>query len=195
MSTQILVVEDEQSFQKMLKQYFRHQIKERKYKFIFAENGKEALKEIVNNSQIDLMIVDIKMPQIDGLELLTILSYMNIKIDTIIISAYGDMDKIRKAMNEGAFDFLMKPFDLELLEKAIENNLRRKISKKTGYIEKRFILKKQPTGEQKEYGPYIYFRRRDENKKLSSIYLGKEEPWLQRLIETIETVEVTSEDG
>jgi hypothetical protein len=89
----------------------------------------------------------------------------------------------------------MKPFDLEVLEKAIENNLRRKAAKKTGYIEKRFILKKQPTGEQKEYGPYIYFRRRDENKKLNSIYLGKEEPWLQRLVETIETVEVTSEDG
>jgi DNA-binding NtrC family response regulator len=195
MSTQILVVEDEQSFQKMLKQYFRSQIKERKYQFIFAENGKEALKEIAGNNQIDLMIVDIKMPQIDGLELLTILSYMNLKIDTIIISAYGDMDKIRKAMNEGAFDFLMKPFDLEVLEKAIENNLRRKAAKKTGYIEKRFILKKQPTGEQKEYGPYIYFRRRDENKKLNSIYLGKEEPWLQRLVETIETVEVTSEDG
>lgn len=191
MTTQILVVEDEPSFQKMLKQYFRHQIKEQKYEFIFAENGKEALKEILENQQINLAIVDIKMPQIDGLELLTIMNYINLKIDTIVISAYGDMEKIRKAMNEGVFDFLTKPFELEVLEKAIENHLRRKSAKKIGYLEKRYISKKQPTGEEKEYGPYIYFRKRDEDKKLCSIYLGREEPWLQKLFElTEETTEL-----
>lgn len=186
MPIQILVVEDEQSFQKLLKQYFRHQIKEQKYQFIFAENGREALKEILDRQQIDLAIVDIKMPQIDGLELLTILNYINIKIDTIVISAYGDMEKIRKAMHEGAFDFLTKPFDLEDLEKAIENNLRYKSVKKPGYIEKRYISKKQPTGEDKEYGPYIYFRKRDEEKKLCSIYLGREEPWLEKFLKIAE---------
>jgi DNA-binding NtrC family response regulator len=186
MTIQILVVEDESSFQKLLKQYFKHQIKEQKYEFIFAENGKEALKEILENQQINLAIVDIKMPQMDGLELLTIMNYLNLKIDTIVISAYGDMEKIRKAMNEGVFDFLTKPFELEVLEKAIENNLRRKSAKKIGYIEKRYISKKQPTGEEKEYGPYIYFRKRDEDKKLCSIYLGREEPWLQKLLEIAE---------
>ncbi|NJP21944.1 MAG: response regulator [Hydrococcus sp. CRU_1_1] len=152
----------------------------------FAENGKEALKEILENQQINLAIVDIKMPQMDGLELLTIMNYINLKIDTIVISAYGDMEKIRKAMNEGVFDFLTKPFELEILEKAIENNLRRKSAKKIGYLEKRYISKKQPTGEEKEYGPYIYFRKRDEDKKLCSIYLGREEPWLQKLFELTE---------
>lgn len=186
MTIQILVVEDEPSFQRLLKQYFRHQIKEQKYEFIFVENGKEALREILENQQINLAIVDIKMPQMDGLELLTIMNYLNLKIDTIVISAYGDMEKIRKAMNEGVFDFLTKPFELETLEKAIENNLRRKSAKKIGYLEKRYISKKLPTGEEKEYGPYIYFRKRDEDKKLCSIYLGREEPWLQKLLEIAE---------
>lgn len=189
MTTQILVVEDEQPFQKLLKQYFRNQIKNKKYQFVFAENGKEALREIVDRDcQIDLLIVDIKMPYIDGLELLTLLKHIGIKIDAIIISAYGDMDKIRRAMNEGAFDFLVKPFELRTLATAIENNLRLKTEKKSGYIEKRYIYRKQNTGEEKEYGPYIYFRKRDENRKLCSIYLGKEEPWLQRIIEIEEEI-------
>ena len=194
MSTKILVVEDEQSFQKIIKQYFKRQIKSKKYQFTFAENGKEALQIIVESGDIDLLITDLKMPQIDGIELLTILNYLNIEIDTIIISAYGEMENIRKAMNEGVFDFLVKPFELSALEKAIENIIKKRSANKNGYIEKRYVYKKQQTGKEKEYGPYIYFRKRDEERKLSSIYLGKDDPWLQKLLETAESSSETLEN-
>ena len=189
MSINILVVEDEMSFQKIIKQHFRYQIKSGKYSFKFADNGKKALEVIVKSQSINLLILDIKMPKIDGLKLLKLLNYFNIKIETIIISAYGDMNTIRKTMNLGASDFLPKPFKMSVLESAIEERWKKITDRNIGYIEKRYIYKQQPTGEEKEYGPYIYFRQRDEQKKLNDIYLGKEEPWLKRLVEMAEKAE------
>ena len=189
MSTNILVVEDELSFQKIIKQYFKRQIKSKKYQFEFANDGKQALEKIIENDLIDLLILDIKMPKIDGLKLLTLLEYLDFKIETIIISAYSDMSTIRKTMNLGASDFLTKPFSMGTLAKAIEDRIKKIADKNIGYIEKRYIYKLQPTGEEKEYGPYLYFRKRDEQKKLNGIYLGKEEPWLQKLIDIAENID------
>lgn len=183
MSINILVVEDEISFQKIVKQYFKEQIKSGKYNFYFTDNGKKALEIVVKNKFIDLIVLDIKMPKIDGLKLLKLLDYFNLKMEIIIISAYGDMNTIRQTMNFGASDFLEKPFNMKTLAKAIKDRSQKITAKNLGYIEKRYIYKQQPTGEQKEYGPYLYFRQRDDQKKLNDIYLGKEEPWLQKLIE------------
>lgn len=183
MSINILVVEDELSFQKIVKQYFKDKIKFGKYNFYFADNGKKALEIVVKNNFIDLVILDIKMPKIDGLKLLKLFDYFNLKMEIIIISAYGDMNMVRQTMNLGASDFLSKPFNMKTLAKAIKDRSQKITAKNLGYIEKRYIYKQQPTGEEKEYGPYLYFRQRDEQKKLNDIYLGKEEPWLQKLIE------------
>ncbi|VEP14928.1 hypothetical protein H1P_30004 [Hyella patelloides LEGE 07179] len=189
MSINILIVEDEKSFDKIIKQYFRQKIKSKKYQFEFAINGKQALEKIVACDYIDLLVLDIKMPKIDGLKLLKLLEYFNIKIETIIISAYGDMDTIRKTMNLGASDFLNKPFSMQILESAIEDRIKKISERNIGYIEKRYIYKQQTTGEEKEYGPYLYFRQRNEQKKFNDIYLGKEEPWLQKLIDMAEDIE------
>ena len=186
MTINILVVEDELSFQKIVKQYFKTQIRSGKYNFYFADNGKQALETVVKNNSIDLVILDIKMPKIDGLKLLTLLNYFNIQLEIIIISAHGDMNIVRKTMNLGASDFLPKPFKMTTLAKAIKDRSQKITARNSGYIEKRYIYKQQPTGEEKEYGPYLYFRQRDEQKKLNDIYLGKEEPWLQKLIEMTE---------
>lgn len=186
MPINILVVEDELSFQKIIKQYFKSQIKSGKYHFYFADNGKKALETVVENDFIDLLILDIKMPKIDGLKLLQLFDYFNIEVETIIISAYGDMNTVRKTMNLGASDFLPKPFKMNTLARSIKDRSKKIADKSRGYIEKRYIYKQQPTGEEKEYGPYLYFRQRDEQKKLNDIYLGKEEPWLQKLIEMTE---------
>ena len=189
MSIVILVVEDELSFQKIIKQYFKSQIKSGKYQFCFADNGKQALEMIVKNQLINLLILDLKMPKIDGIKLLKLLEYFNLNIETIIISAYGEMETVRKTMNLGASDFLAKPFKMNVLSKAIEDRLKKITDKNVGYIEKRYIYKQQPTGEEKEYGPYLYFRQRDKQKKLNDIYLGKEEPWLQKLLDMAEDLE------
>lgn len=189
MSINILIIEDERSFDKIIKQYFKQKIKSKKYQFEFAINGKQALEKIVVCDYIDLLILDIKMPKIDGLKLLKLLEYFNIKIETIIISAYGDMDTIRKTMNLGASDFLNKPFSMQILESAIEERVKKISERNIGYIEKRYIYKQQTTGEEKEYGPYLYFRQRNEQKKFNDIYLGKEEPWLQKLMDMAEDIE------
>ncbi len=189
MSINILVVEDELSFCKIIKQHFRHQIKSQKYHFEFANNGRQALKKIVSCDSIDLLILDIQMPKINGLKLLTLLEYFNINIETIIISAHGDMETVRKTMNLGASDFLAKPFNMPTLARAIEDRVKKITNKNIGYFEKRYIYKQQPTGQEKEYGPYLYFRQRDKQKKLNGIYLGKEEPWLQELIDMAENME------
>jgi len=70
-----------------------------------------------------VVLSDINMPEMDGLTLLTKLSESNPLIKTVIVSAYGDMDNIRSAMNKGAFDFVCKPVNFEDLELTIEKTL------------------------------------------------------------------------
>jgi len=123
--TRILVADDETDLEVLIKQKFRRQIRERKYEFVFAINGNDALNKIQQNPDIDIVLSDINMPEMDGLTLLSKLKDVSPLIKAVIVSAYGDMDNIRIAMNRGAFDFLCKPVnfgDLELtLEKTIQH--------------------------------------------------------------------------
>ncbi len=125
-TSKILVVDDEPDLQSLIRQKFRSKIKSNEYEFSFAENGEEALKFMTNNGTVDLILTDINMPVMDGLTLLTRLNELNDKlIRSVIVSAYGDMENIRTAMNRGAYDFITKPIDLKDLEitveKAIDN--------------------------------------------------------------------------
>jgi sigma-B regulation protein RsbU (phosphoserine phosphatase) len=87
-------------------------------------NGLEALSRIVEYPEIGIVLSDINMPEMDGLTLLTKLKELkNPKLKTVIVSAYGDMDNIRTAMNRGAFDFITKPVDFEDLEITINKTL------------------------------------------------------------------------
>lgn len=119
----VLVVDDEQDLEILIKQKLRRQIREGKYEFIFASDGLEALEIINNNSEIQTIISDINMPRLDGLSLLLKLRDINPLIKTVIVSAYGDMDNIRTAMNRGAFDFLCKPINFEDLEVTLDKTL------------------------------------------------------------------------
>ena len=121
----ILVADDEKDLEGLIKQKFRRQIRESKYAFYFALNGKEALNMIEENPDISILLSDINMPELDGLSLLSKLSEASSLVKTVMVSAYGDMENIRTAMNRGAFDFVVKPInfvDLELtLEKTIKH--------------------------------------------------------------------------
>lgn len=125
MSVKILVVDDELLWQRIISQQFKKKIRANEYEFIFVHNGKQALEKIQSERQIDLMLTDINMPEMDGLTLLRKLNDRKITIKTVIISAYGNMPNIRKAMNEGAFDFITKPIDFQELEKTIEKTLQK----------------------------------------------------------------------
>lgn len=119
----ILVVDDETDLEVLIKQKFRQKIRQNEYEFIFAENGRHALEQLVLHSDIDLVLSDINMPEMDGLTLLAKISERNSLLKSVIVSAYGDMENIRTAMNRGAFDFITKPVDFHDLEITIDRTI------------------------------------------------------------------------
>jgi adenylate cyclase len=124
MSTvKILVVDDEPDFELLINQRFRRQIREKEFDFRFAHHGEGALAALVAEPDIDLMLLYINMPVMDGLTLLARLRERRGEVRTIIISAYGDMVNLRTAMNRGAFDFVTKPFDFGDLEITVHKTI------------------------------------------------------------------------
>ncbi|MDI1264196.1 MAG: response regulator [bacterium] len=124
MTATILVVDDEPDLEALVLQKFRRQIREGTVTFVFAHDGVEALESIAANPQVDMVVSDINMPRMDGLSLLSKLQEADEKKSTVIVSAYGDMNNIRTAMNRGAFDFLTKPIDFADLEMTIDKTIR-----------------------------------------------------------------------
>jgi len=120
----ILVVDDETDLEVLIKQKFRQKIREHKYEFVFAINGKHALEQLELNTDVDVVLSDINMPEMDGLTLLTKINEQNTLLKAVIVSAYGDMENIRTAMNRGAFDFVTKPVNFEDLELTMEKTIR-----------------------------------------------------------------------
>ena len=120
----ILVFDDEPDLEVLIKQKFRRKIREKEYEFLFAGNGKVALESLEENQDVDIVLSDINMPVMDGLTLLSQLSEKYNLIKSIIISAYGDMDNIRTAMNRGAFDFITKPVNFLDLETTMEKTIK-----------------------------------------------------------------------
>ena len=117
----ILSVDDEADLEVLLIQYFRRKIRKGEYEFYFAHNGLEALQCLLKHPDIEIILSDINMPEMDGLTLLAKINEMrNPALKCIMVSAYGDMDNIRHAMNNGAFDFATKPIDLDDLQITIE---------------------------------------------------------------------------
>lgn len=123
MSSKILVVDDEPDFESLIVRNFRKKIKQNELEFIFARDGVEALEILSETPSIDIVLTDINMPLMDGLTLLDRLRVHHPDIKAVIISAYDDMEKIRSAMNRGAFDFLTKPIDFNDLEITIAKTL------------------------------------------------------------------------
>lgn len=119
----ILVVDDEADLEMLIKQKFRQKIRDQKYEFYFAVNGNDALEKIQQHPDIDIVLSDINMPEMDGLTLLSRLNETSPLIKSVIVSAYGDMENIRTAMNRGAFDFITKPINFEDLSVTMEKTL------------------------------------------------------------------------
>ncbi|MDB5206796.1 MAG: response regulator [Flavisolibacter sp.] len=109
----ILVADDEADLEALIRQKFRQKIREQQYEFVFAINGADALEKIQQHPDVDIVLSDINMPVMDGLTLLSRLGESRPLIKAVIVSAYGDMENIRTAMNRGAFDFITKPINFE----------------------------------------------------------------------------------
>ncbi len=122
--TKILVADDETDLEVLIRQKFRQKIREQKYEFVFAINGADALKKLQEHPDIAIILSDINMPEMDGLTLLGKLQEVAPLSRAVMVSAYGDMDNIRTAMNRGAFDFVTKPVNFEDLEVTMEKTIR-----------------------------------------------------------------------
>ena len=120
----ILVVDDEEDLESLVLQKFRRRIRKSELVFDFAHNGQEAINKLDEDDDISMVISDINMPVMDGLALLKQLNETKPNIRSVIVSAYGDMNNIRTAMNRGAFDFVTKPIDFNDLEITIDKTLK-----------------------------------------------------------------------
>jgi phosphoserine phosphatase RsbU/P len=119
----ILVVDDEPDLEVLVRQKFRRQVREGRFDLVFARNGAEALEVLARDASINIVLSDINMPVMDGLTLLGKLTGLDRILKAVIVSAYGDMQNIRIAMNRGAFDFVTKPIDFQDLEITINRTL------------------------------------------------------------------------
>ena len=130
MTAKILVVDDETDLEVLIKQKFRKQIRQKEYEFVFAIHGKDALEKLHAEPDMDIVLSDINMPEMDGLTLLTKINELHPLLKSVMVSAYGDMDNIRTAMNRGAFDFITKPINFEDLTITMEKTLKHTRQKK-----------------------------------------------------------------
>lgn len=123
MSAKILVVDDETALESLIRQKFRQKIRNKCLNFIFAYNGREALEKLQSDRAVDVVLVDINMPEMDGLTFIERLKDLDPTIKAVVVSAYDDTTNIRAAMNRGAFDFITKPIDFQDLEITINKSL------------------------------------------------------------------------
>ncbi len=115
----ILVVDDEAKMRRLLEIL----LKQMGYDVYQAENGHKALV-VLSELNVDLIITDLKMPQLDGLGLIRKLHEQNSDIPIIVITAYGTVETAVEAMKYGACDYIVRPFELETVEAAVKRTLR-----------------------------------------------------------------------
>ena len=123
MTAKILFVDDEPDLAELVRQKFKRKLRKGEYEIFFAANGIDALEKVQAINDLDLVISDINMSEMDGLTLLGKLAELDPIFKTIIVSADGNLGNIRKAMNLGAFDFLLKPVNFSDLEITIQKTL------------------------------------------------------------------------
>ncbi|NVJ13903.1 protein kinase domain-containing protein [Myxococcus sp. AM010] len=139
----ILVVDDEPDIVVLMEQSFRKQIRRSVYQFLFAADGEEALEELRQHPDIEVVLCDINMPRMDGLTFLSRVGEISALTRVVIVSAYGDMSNIRTAMNRGAFDFITKPIDFPDLEATLVKTLKhvRELRRTVRYTEENGLLR------------------------------------------------------
>jgi signal transduction histidine kinase len=120
----ILIVDDEPDVQPLITQRLRGLVKDGICELQFAENGVEALAKLKQDKDIELVMTDINMPEMDGLTLLAKINEANRIVKSVVITAYSDMQRIRTAMNNGAFDFLTKPLDATDLKATLDKSFK-----------------------------------------------------------------------
>ena len=122
MTVSILVVDDEPDVAELFRQRFRREARQGTYVLHFAASGEEALDQLSGEIQPELIVIlsDINMPGMDGLELLRAVKARRPDLPVMMVTAYGDDERRRRAAEYGAFEFVTKPVDFERLKEQIK---------------------------------------------------------------------------
>ena len=125
MSVLVLVVDDEPDVEALFRQQFRRDLRSQRFMMDFANSAADALKRIGSTIEQSLILIlsDINMPGMTGLEMLPKVKAMRPEVPVIMITAYGDPDTRRKALENGASGLLTKPIDFTLLREEIDTRL------------------------------------------------------------------------
>jgi two-component system response regulator PilR (NtrC family) len=140
----ILVADDEQS----MREFLDIMLKKEGYKVSLASNGEEVVK-LIDNDLFDLVLMDIRMPKLDGISALKKIKSTSPETVVIMITAYASADTAIKAMKEGAYDYITKPFKVEEIKLIINNALEKK------NLQKENILLKQVVRDRYHFGNII----------------------------------------
>ncbi|SCW62545.1 two-component system, response regulator, stage 0 sporulation protein F [Paenibacillus tianmuensis] len=119
MKKKLLIVDDQNGIRILLMEVFSSE----GYETYQASNGKLAL-EIVSNVSPDLVLLDMKIPGMDGLDILKHIKSIDASIKVIMMTAYGELDMIKEATDLGAIMHFTKPFDIDELRQAVNQQLR-----------------------------------------------------------------------
>jgi CheY-like chemotaxis protein len=124
-SVLILVVDDEPDVEALFRQQFRRDLRAQRFVMDFAVSASDALARVASNIELPpaLIFSDINMPGMTGLEMLPKMKEMRPDVPVIMITAYGDANTKRKAIESGATGLLTKPIDFTLLRKEIDTRL------------------------------------------------------------------------
>ena len=127
MNLLILVVDDEPDVEVLFRQQFRHDLRAGRFTMEFAPSGPAALQRIADAAGVSIILIlsDINMPGMSGLELLPKAKALRPDVPVIMITAYGDADTKRKALENGAEALLTKPIDFGTLRSEIETRVER----------------------------------------------------------------------
>jgi CheY-like chemotaxis protein len=121
MSVSILVVDDEPDVPDLFRQRFRREARQGTYVLHFAASGTEALDRLAGEIEPHLIVIlsDINMPGMDGLELLRVVKQRHPDLPVMMVTAYGDEERRRRASEYGAFEFVTKPVDFDVLKEQL----------------------------------------------------------------------------
>ena len=127
MNLLILVVDDEPDVELLFRQQFRHDIRTGRFTMEFAQSAPAALERITGAADVSIILIlsDINMPGMSGLELLPKAKAMRPDVPIIMITAYGDADTKQKALENGAEALLTKPIDFVILRTEIDARVER----------------------------------------------------------------------
>lgn len=152
MAMHILIVDDEADVELIFRQKFRRRIRKGELEFHFALQGEQALQILRARPEIGLVFTDLNMPLMGGLALLReIKALERPELIALVVSAYGDMDNIRSAMNQGAFDFITKPIDLDDLDLVLEKSIQEVAKRRQGIETEEKLVKSEAQREASEY--------------------------------------------